>query len=274
MKKKRLLKGKYYLWGVCKARKDNPRTAILVEQNGLACASEEAEVQEHQILDRQYEVQCESSDKESFVVKHVEDQLLADCNHEAQKGDTKTAFGEGCVSHDSCLSSNKPSPAKAGSHCFMQPRVGHKPLEPGVADQQEQEQDFTSLPRRNDQNATNSPTTLFGFVTARSARSQQLIEEMVKEGALLFSVPEEMMITGSTISKNNGVGHQHMQECRKPIEFVPIDHGDHDEASGACLELFPVRQEHIGLTPMIDANREVELDLSLGACRRAPSGLP
>uniref|UniRef100_A0A0E0MJX6 Zinc finger PHD-type domain-containing protein n=1 Tax=Oryza punctata TaxID=4537 RepID=A0A0E0MJX6_ORYPU len=266
--------GKYYLWGVCRARKHNPDTAVLVEEQcGLVSASEEG-----------------SSDKESYVMKHVEDQLPADCNPEAQDGDIKNALGEGCVSSDSCLSSNKASPAKGGSPCFMQPGLGDKPREPGVADQQEDEQDFTSLPRWNDQNATNQPidslpsaTRLFGFVTARSEKCQQLIQEMVREGAFLFSVPEEMTITGSTKSKSNAVvgaaqapdnGYQHTQERRRePIEFVPIDHNDPNSASEACLDLFPVRHEQIGLTSQVDVN-EVELDLSLGAFRRAPSELP
>uniref|UniRef100_A0A0D3HRQ0 Zinc finger PHD-type domain-containing protein n=1 Tax=Oryza barthii TaxID=65489 RepID=A0A0D3HRQ0_9ORYZ len=237
--------GKYYLWGVCKARKHNPDTAVLVEEQcGLVSASEEG-----------------SSDKESYVMKHVEDRLPADCNPEAREGDIKTALGEG---------------------------LGDKPHEPGVADQKEDEQDFTSLPRRNDQNATNPPidslpsaTRLFGFVTARSERCQQLIQEMVKEGALLFSVPEDMTINRSTISKSNGVGAaqapdsgcQHVQERCEPIEFVPIDHNDPDSASEACLDLFPVRHEQIGLTSQVDV-KEVELDLSLGAFRRAPSELP
>uniref|UniRef100_J3NBL3 Zinc finger PHD-type domain-containing protein n=1 Tax=Oryza brachyantha TaxID=4533 RepID=J3NBL3_ORYBR len=281
---------KYYLWGVCRARKDDPDTAVLVEeQGGLASMSEGGEVQEHHILDHQYEAQCESPKEECFAVKRVEDQLAADRNHEAQKGDTKTALRENSVSPDSCLSSNNPSPPKAGSHYFMQPRGGNKPSEPDVADQQE-EQDFTSLPRwNNDRNATNPPSDppanrLFGFVTAQSARCHQLIQEMIKEGALLFSVPEEMTSagSGSTTGKSNGVGAaqapdsgcQHIQELHKPIEFVPIDQddADTDAASEACLELFPVRQEQIGSTPGVDV-QVVELDLSLGASRRPPSAL-
>uniref|UniRef100_A0A0D9XX45 AIPP2-like SPOC-like domain-containing protein n=1 Tax=Leersia perrieri TaxID=77586 RepID=A0A0D9XX45_9ORYZ len=271
--------GKYYLWGMCKARKYNPDTAILVEeQNGLASASKEEEVEEHQILNQQYD---EWLDRKSSVVKHAEDQLQADCNNEAQRGDMRTSLiEEGSVSSHSYLSGNRLRPAKDGS-----PMVGHKPREPGVADKQEQEeQDFTSLPRWNHKNATIPPNdslpstaTLFGFVTARSERCQQLIDEMVKEGALIFSVPEETTIAGSTIDKNNGVeeaqapdnGCQQTQELRKPIEFVPIDHDDADAASEACLELFPVR-EQIGLAPGTDV-KEVELDLSLGASRRAPS---
>ncbi|KAL5225037.1 hypothetical protein ABZP36_011676 [Zizania latifolia] len=175
-----VFQGRHYLWGVFKPRKCNLDTAVLIqEQDGLACASEEGEVRQHQVLDQ--DQQCEVQ----------------------------------------CMSCDEPNPAK----------------------------------------------------------SQQLIQEMANEGALLFSVSEEAATSRCAGGKSDAVlttdnGYQHVQERRRhPIQFVPMDHGDSDMDPEACLELFPVRQEQIGLISRADVNKELELDLSLGA-RRRPSALP
>lgn len=282
---------------------------VLIEKrDGSACAAEEGEVQEHHFLEQQYEVHCESSDQQTFVVKHavhVENQLRAERNREVQKDAMKAAMREGLDSPGSSSFSAKPNSSKAGSNCFLQPRIGRKLHTAEEVDQQGDEHNFTSSPQWNVSSTTkpaavipkliNSAehghgqphfgvvpptTTLFGFVAARTPRSQQLIQQMVSEGALLFSVPEEMATSGSMIANRTGVEveltpdnanneYPHMQE-RQSIEFVPMNHDDPDVASEACLELFPVRQVQIGST-RVEVSKEVDLDLSLSARSRAPS---
>lgn len=286
---------------------------VLIEKrDASACAAEEGEVQEHHFLEQQYEVHCESSDQQTFVVKHVENQLRAERNRDVQKDAVKAAMREGLDSPGSSSSSAKLNSSKAGSNCFLQPRIGRKLHTAEEVDQQGDEHDFTSSPQWDVSNTTkpssdsgpaavtpkliNSAehghgqphsgvvpptTTLFGFVAARTPRSQQLIQQMASEGALLFSVPEEMATSGSTIANRTGVElertpdnanneYPHMQERHQSIEFIPMDHDDPDVASEACLELFPVRQVQIGST-RVEVSEEVDLDLSLSARSRAPS---
>lgn len=125
-----------------------------------------------------------------------------------------------------------------------------------------------------------STCNLFGFVAARTPRSQQLIQEMVSEGALLFPVPEEIVTTGSITGSNAGAVSSemnldterlHLSEPPHALEFVPIGRGEPCADSEACLELFPVQQERIGLVPRAETSMEVDLHLSLGKRSRAPS---
>ncbi|KAM0905295.1 hypothetical protein ACQ4PT_017475 [Festuca glaucescens] len=238
--------GKHYLWGVFKRREDESNKDNLVEEQDASARAKEGEIQEHHFMDQQHAVQCESPDQHAV---HVENQLLAEHNCEAQDGQL------------------------------------HVPEE---LDHQEDEQSFTRPSADLGPDATTAksidsagavpPTAqLFGFVTARTPRAQQLIQQMVSEGALLFSVAEETATVGSRVGNDTGVQVHPttyvdcplMQERCQPIGFVPLDE---DVASEACLELFPVRQEHNGWTPRVEASKEVDLDLSLSARSGAPLG--
>ncbi|XP_048528962.1 uncharacterized protein LOC125508322 [Triticum urartu] len=286
-----LCQGKRYLWGMFKHREDeSDKDHPVEEQDGSACAKE-GEIQEHIFMDRQYEVQCESPDHETSTVKHVvhvENQLLVEQNCGGQEATMSATMGLHSPGNNS--SSAEPNPPKARSNCFTQPRADSKPDVPEEVDHQD-EQNFTKPSADSAGPAAATPssidsaecgaappvTQLFGFFTARTPRAQKLIQEMVSEGALLFSVAEEIATGGSAVGSNTGAqvhlapdsASPPMQERCQPIGFVPLDD---DVASEACLELFPVRQEHIGWTPRVETSKEVDLDLSLSARSRASSG--
>ncbi|XP_047050974.1 uncharacterized protein LOC124656237 [Lolium rigidum] len=277
--------GKHYLWGVFKRREDESDKDILVEEQDASARAKEGEMQEHHFMDQQHALQCESPDHGSSAAKravHVDNQLLVKHNCEAQEGAMKSTMGEGLLSPGNDSSSVELNSPETRSNCFMQPRSDPKLHVPEEADHQEDEQSFTRPSTDLGPSATTvklidsagavPPTThqLFGFVTARTPRAQQLIQEMVDEGALLFSVAEETATVGSRVGNDTEVQvHPTMQDRRQPIGFVPLDD---DVASEACLELFPVRQEHNGWTPRVEASKEVDLDLSLSARSGAPLG--
>ncbi|CAM0950094.1 unnamed protein product [Alopecurus aequalis] len=285
---------KHYLWGVFKRREDKSDKDVLVEEQDASALVEEGEIQEHHFMDQQSGVQCESPDLGTSVVKHavhVEDQLLTEHNCEAQDGATKATMGEGLVSPGNNSSSVKLNLPEARSNCFMQPRSDPILYAPEEVDHREDEQNFTRPSADLGPAATSAksvfsvepgevpPTRqLFGFVAARTPRAQQLIQEMVSEGARLFSVGEDIVTVGSTVGNDTGAQVHPtpdgecppMQERCQSIGFVPLDD---DMASDACLELFPVRQEHIGRTPRVEeASKEVDLDLSLSARSGTPLG--
>jgi hypothetical protein len=284
--------GKHYLWGVFKRREDESDKDILVEEQDASGRAKEGEIQEHHFMDQQHALQCESPDHGSSAAKravHVDNQLLVKHNCEAQEGAMKSTMGEGLLSPGNDSSSVELNSPETRSNCFMQPRSDPKLHVPEEADHQEDEQSFTrpstdlgpstSTVKLIDSAGAVPPTThqLFGFVTARTPRAQQLIQEMVDEGALLFSVAEETATVGSRVGNDTEVQVHPttygecppMQDRRQPIGFVPLDD---DVASEACLELFPVRQEHNGWTPRVEASKEVDLDLSLSARSGAPLG--
>ncbi|KAL6641850.1 hypothetical protein ACP70R_020031 [Stipagrostis hirtigluma subsp. patula] len=292
-----LFQGKHYLWGVFKRREDIPDK----ERDISADATEEGELQEQDLLDQQAEA-CESSDQETVVkhVVHVEDQLLVQSDREAQEA-MKVAPRVDMTSSCCSWSSAKPDSPNAGSNCSLQPRIEDNLLVPEAVDQQVD----TSSPEWNASSVTKEssnsgpaklvkpaghgqpcsdsepPTTkLFGFVAARTPRSQQLIQEMASEGALLFSVPEAVVATDSSagdIITEVGAGmkpdteYPHLRERPQSFDFVSFGSDEHDVASESCLELFPVRQEQIGWAPRVEVSKEVDLDLSLGTNQRPPS---
>ncbi|CAL4904094.1 unnamed protein product [Urochloa decumbens] len=303
--------GNHYLWGVFRRRKDVADETVLVkEQDGSVKHAAEQRKQQQDLLSQRDGALYESSDQETSVVKHVvhiENQLLVECDREARKEAAKAATREGTTSPGSSWSSAKMNSPKVGSDCSVEPRNDSKLDAHGDSDQQE---DFTSLPEWNassiteqssesgpaavtklikpvehghgQPNSGSEPSTrkLFGFVAARTPRSQQLIQEMVNEGALLFPVPEEIVTTGSiTGSSTRAVSSEmnpdtaqlHLSEPPQAFDFVSMGDGEPGADSEACLELFPVRQEHIGWAPSAEVSREVNLDLSLGKRSRAPS---
>ncbi|RCV36130.1 hypothetical protein SETIT_7G294900v2 [Setaria italica] len=304
--------GNHYLWGVFRRRKDMADETVLgKEQDGsVNNAAEQGQLQEPDLLNQRDEALYESSDQETCAVKHVvhiENQLLVECDHEAEKEAAKAATSEGTTSPGSSWSSAKMNSPKVGSNCCVEPRNYSKLDAHGDLDQQE---DFTSLPANassiTEQSSDSGPAAvstklikpvehghgqphsgsepstrkLFGFVTARTPRSQQLIQEMVSEGALLFPVPEEVVTTGSitgistrvvSSEMNPDTERLHLSEPPQAFDFVSMGHCEPGADSEACLELFPVRQEHIGWAPKADVSREVDLDLSLGKQSRAPS---
>nr|CAB3459452.1 unnamed protein product [Digitaria exilis] len=293
--------GNHYLWGVFKRRKD--MTALIEEQDGSGKHdAEQGQQQELDHLDRRDEALYDSSDQETLAVKHVvriENQLLG-CDHNGKSEAVNAATREGTTSPGSSWSSAKLNSPKVGSNCSVELRTSKLP---GDLGQQ------TSLPEWNtsstEQSCDSGSTklvkpvehchgqphsgseppscNLFGFVAARTPRSQQLIQEMVSEGAILFPVPEQIVTTGSVTGSsarvvpsemNPDTERLHLSEPPQALGFVPIGHGESGADSEACLELFPVRQERIGWAPRAEASRELDLDLSLGKQPRAPSSPP
>ncbi|XP_066359720.1 PHD finger-containing protein 1-like [Miscanthus floridulus] len=291
--------GKHYLWGVFRQRKDILDNGVHVEeQDGSVHATGEGQHQEHNLLDQQDEALYEVSGKETFAVKHVvdaEDQLQVKGHPEVQNDTMKVATSEGITSLSSSWSPAKLDSSKAGSNSSVQPRTECKLHAPGDAEQQE---DFTSSPQWNASSTKQSSaaipaehcikqahpdsepstTKLFGFITVRTPRSQQLIQEMVSEGAVLFPVPEEIATTDSVTGSSTGVVSSALNpdakhESPQAFDFVSMAMGHSDPAadSEACLELFPVHQEQIGWAPRAEVSGEVDLNLSLGKRPPAPS---
>jgi hypothetical protein len=175
----------------------------------------------------------------------------------------------------------------------------------------DQQEDFTSLPERNassitEQSSNSGPATastklikpvehghgqphsgsepstrkLFGFVNAQTPRSQQLIQEMVNEGELLFPVPEIATTDSITGHSTGAISSEMNPDIERPdllcdppqaFDFVSMGHSEPGADSEACLDLFPVRQEHIGWAPRVEVSTEVDLDLYLGKQPQAPS---
>ena len=280
-------------------RKDILDNGVHVEvRDGSAHATGEGQHQEYNLLDQQDEALYELSDKETFAVKHVvdvEDQLQVERDPEVQNDIMKVATREGITSLSSSWSPATGS-SKAGSNSPVQPRTERKLYTPGDAEQQE---DFTSSPQWDASSIKQStaaipaehgnkqahpdsePSTakLFGFIAVRTPRSQQLIQEMVSEGAVLFPVPEEIATTDSVTGSGTGVVSSALNpdaKCEAPqaFDFVSVGHGELGVDSEACLELFPVRQEQIGWAPRAEVSGEVDLNLSLGKRLPAPSSPP
>jgi len=284
---------------VFRQRKDILDNGVHVEeQDGSVHATGEGQHQEHNLLDQQDEALYEVSGKETFAVKHVvdaEDQLQVKGHPEVQNDTMKVATSEGITSLSSSWSPAKPDSSKTGSNSSVQPRTECKLHAPGDAEQQE---DFTSSPQWNASSTKQSSaaipaehcikqahpdsepstTKLFGFITVRTPRSQQLIQEMVSEGAVLFPVPEEIATTDSVTGSSTGVASSALNpdakhESPQAFDFVSMAMGHSDPAadSEACLELFPVHQEQIGWAPRAEVSGEVDLNLSLGKRPPAPS---
>ncbi|CAN6330617.1 unnamed protein product [Urochloa humidicola] len=305
--------GIHYLWGVFRRRKDvADETVLAKEQDGSVKHAAEQGKQEHDLLSQREDALYESSDQEISTAKHVhiENQLLVECDREARKEAVKAATREGTTSPGSSWSSAKMNSPKVGSACSVEPRNDSKLDSHGDLDQQE---DCTSLPEWSassitEQSSESGPAAvntklikpvvhghghgqphsgpepptrkLFGFVAAQTPRSQQLIQEMVKEGALLFPVPEEVVPTGSVAGSSTGVVSSepnpdseqlHLSEPPQAFDFVSMGHDEPGADSEACLDLFPVQQEQIGWAPRAEVSREVDLDLSLGKRSQAPA---
>ncbi|KAL6905591.1 hypothetical protein ACP4OV_003192 [Aristida adscensionis] len=296
-----LFQGKHYLWGVFRRREDMADK----EQDVPGVAAEEGELQEQYLLDQKDEVRHESTGQENFVVKHFhEDQLLVERDCEPQETN-KIAPKVGIASPGCSCSYAKADSPNAESNCSVQPRIEHKLHVPEDMDQQEGstsslEWNASSVTRQSSDSGHAAVTTklinpagheqprsdsepammkLVGFVAARTPRSQQLIQEMASEGAVFFSVPEEVVTTNSSAGNATGVGlglnadteYPHPRERPQSFDFVSSGHDEPDVASESCLELFPVRQEQIGWAPRAEVSKEVDLDLSLGAHQRPPS---
>ncbi|TVU50974.1 hypothetical protein EJB05_02373, partial [Eragrostis curvula] len=295
-----LFQGKYYLWGVFKQRKDKSDRGDLVgEQDGIACATEESKLQEQHLLDKEDGVSCESLGQESSAVKnvlHAENELTVNHNSVAQKVAMKIAEREGVTSTDSNLFCAKPNSRRAESNCSVHPKIDHalevnqheeyirtSPVLNASGVTKQTNTGVTKLTTECDHGPCNSgsepsTTKLFGLVAVRTPRAQQLIKEMASEGALIFSVPDQIVTTesctGSSVEVEPGLNldtdNQHVREHPRSFDFISTGHDAPDVASEACLELFPVRKETIGWAPRAEATKEVDLDLSLSTRSRAP----
>lgn len=284
-------------------RKDILGNGVHVEeQDGSAHATGEGKQQKHDLLDQQDEALHELSDKETFAVKHVvdaEDQLQVEGDPEVQNHTMKVTTSGGITSLSSSWSLAKPDSSKAGSNSSVQPRTEHKLHAPGDEEQQEdftssRQLDASSIPKQSSAaipaehgnkqaHPDSEPSTakLFGFIAVRTPRSQQLIQEMVSEGAVLFPVPEDIVTTDSLTGSSTGVVSSALNpdakhEAPQAFDFVSMamGHGDPAADSEACLDLFPLCQEKIGWAPRAKVSGEVDLKLSLGKCPPAPSSPP
>ncbi|XP_073352444.1 uncharacterized protein [Aegilops tauschii subsp. strangulata] len=151
--------GKPYLWGMFKPRKDKIRRLPPVEQDCTAHVSKEEHAQEQHALDQEDKAQSDTLDP----VVHPENQPLLDANQlgkEALSGNVLPPVDVGAL-----VSANI-GPADHGQPCS---------------------------------NPEAPPLKLCGFVVSRTPRSAQLIQEMQKEGALLFAVQKVMTEPGSVI---------------------------------------------------------------------------
>ncbi|GJN13727.1 hypothetical protein PR202_gb00465 [Eleusine coracana subsp. coracana] len=199
-----------------------------------------------------FKIKSEVFGQETSVVKHivhVENEIMVERNCVAQNVAMEIAKREVITLPDSKLSYTKPNSPEDGSRCSVHQRI--------------------DTPHYK----------LCGLVVARTPRAQQLLEEMISEGELVFSVGEQTETTNFCTGSNVGVGsglnpdtdYQHLHEHPRPFDFISTGHAVPDVASEACLELFPVQQEKIGWAPRVEATKEVDLDLSLGARSQAPS---
>ncbi|CAL5098178.1 unnamed protein product [Urochloa decumbens] len=293
-----LYQGKHYLWGVFKQRKamshkgvadkEQDASACAVEeciqqqqnsfnqQYGSACASEGELQEEHLLNQRDLEPQ-KSSDQETNVVEHVENQQpLVDGNSETQMEAMKISMAEGFTLPGYSLSLARPNSPIVGSTCSM------------LSEQANQQEGTSSSPEINAPSAaepsaegnhgqshsfSEPPTTkLFGILVAQTPRARQLFQEMASEGALVFQVQEETVAEDYTSARDShGVGpglnpdYQHLLEHSQPFDFVSTGLNERPQpAAVACLELFPVQQEHIGWAPGTEASSMgVDLELSL-----------
>lgn len=286
--------GEHYLWGVFRRRKDRHDDGVQVEeQDGSAHASGEEQVQGQNLLDQQDEAPHELPYQETFDVKHYEGQLMVE-SPVAQKEAMKTDTIEGIASTGSSWTSARPDTQKAGSNCSVQPRTEYKLYDSGDVEQQEEficspelnascmtKQSSTSRPAEHSNKQPHpaseaSTPKLIGFIAAQTPRSQQLIQEMVSEGALLFPVPEEIAITASITGSNTEVVSSALNPdtnhaLPQAFDFVSTGHEEPAVDPETCLELFPVQQEHIGWAPRAENSREVDLNLSLGKRLQEPS---
>ena len=152
--------GKAFLWGVFKPGKEKIKRLAPVEEDCTARITKEDHVQEQHVLDQQDKVDGDTLDQ----VVHPENQPLLDANQEVGK-EALSGNGLPLVDMRAIVSANI-SPADQGQPCS-------NPEAPSLK--------------------------ICGFVVSRTPRSAQLIQEMRKEGALLFAVQPVMSEPGSVV---------------------------------------------------------------------------
>ncbi|KAI4997361.1 hypothetical protein ZWY2020_052703 [Hordeum vulgare] len=151
--------GKPYLWGVFKPRKYKIRRLPPVEQDCMAHVSKEEHAQEQHALDQEDKAQTDTLDH----VVHYENQPLLDANQQGKEASS----GNGLTPVDvQALVCANIGPADHRQPCS---------------------------------NPEAPPLELCGFVVSRTPRSAQLIQEMQKEGALLFAVQQVITEPGSVM---------------------------------------------------------------------------
>ncbi|CAD6268333.1 unnamed protein product [Miscanthus lutarioriparius] len=242
------------------------------EQNGSACAVpvDERGQQAQHLLNQVDDAQPASSEKITCAMNdsHGENPPLVDSTCEAQ-------IDEAAV----CVELKQPNSPKAVSNCSV-----HHPEEvsqPGDT--------FTSSSTKPNVSSVAAhlaektghgqscsgyeslTAKLFGFgvdIAQKTPRAQELIQDVATEGTLVVSEPAEMVTTNSVsgnspavgVGLNPGTNHQQRYEEGEPPQPDVV-------ASQACLELFPVTQEQMGLAaPGVGTSSimEVDLELSLG----------
>ncbi|CAD6270461.1 unnamed protein product [Miscanthus lutarioriparius] len=274
----------------CEAQIDEAMDSDIVVlgggQNGSACAVpvDEGVQQEQHLLNQVDEAQPASSEQITCAMNdsHGENPPLVESTCEAQIDEVMETITGECLTTlpGSSLSGTKqPTSPKAVSNCSV-----HHPKEvsqPGDT--------FTSSSTKPNVSSVAAhlaektghgescsgyePLTakLFGFgvdIAQKPSRAQELIQDVATEGTLVVSKTAEMVTTNSVsgnspavgVGLNPGTDHQQRYEEGEPPQPDVV-------ASQACLELFPVTQEQMGLAaPGVGTSSimEVDLELSLG----------
>uniref|UniRef100_A0ACD5WAX1 Uncharacterized protein n=1 Tax=Avena sativa TaxID=4498 RepID=A0ACD5WAX1_AVESA len=154
-----MYQGKPYLWGVFKPRKYNIKRLPPVEQDCTAHVTKEGHVQEQHVLDQQDKAQADALDQ----VVHPENQPLLDAN----QVETEALSGDGRL-----------------------PLVDMRAIFSANINPTDHEQPCTN---------PEAPLKICGVVVSRTPRSAQLIQEMQKEGALLFALQQVMTEHGLVV---------------------------------------------------------------------------
>uniref|UniRef100_A0ACD5X881 Uncharacterized protein n=1 Tax=Avena sativa TaxID=4498 RepID=A0ACD5X881_AVESA len=153
--------GKPYLWGLFNPRKDLIKRFAPVEQDCTTQVTEEEHVQEQHVFDQQDKAHADTQDQ----VVHSEKQPLVGASREVRN----EALSDNVlpvIDMKAVVSANT-SPADHGYQPYSNPEA--------------------------------RPLKLCGFVVSQTPRSTQLIQEMQKEGAILFAVKQVATEPGSVV---------------------------------------------------------------------------
>uniref|UniRef100_A0ACD6A1E7 Uncharacterized protein n=1 Tax=Avena sativa TaxID=4498 RepID=A0ACD6A1E7_AVESA len=160
--------GKPYLWGLFNPRKDEIKRFAPVEQDCTTQVTEEEHVQEQHVLDQQDKAHGDIQDQ---VVRSKKQPLV---------GASREVINE-------ALSDN------------VLPLIDMKAIVPANTSPYDHGQPYSNPEAR--------PLKLCGFVVSRTPKSAQLIQEMQKEGAILFAVQQVATEPGSVVGSEHVRGN-------------------------------------------------------------------
>jgi hypothetical protein len=182
--------GKPYLWGVFKPRKDEIKRLAPAEQDCSAHVTEEEHVQEQNVLDQQDKAQSDPLDQVTHPAhvteeEHVQEQNVLDQQDKAQSDPLDQ------VTHPEnqpLLDANEVGKTLSGNGLSL---VDMRAVVSANISPADHVQPCS--------NPEAPPLKICGFVMSRTPRSAELIQEMQKEGALLFAVQQVMTEPGSVV---------------------------------------------------------------------------